>query len=455
MPYKSNFMIYKFILPVTLVFGSFLISCRSENSVESEKVNSDPIRISGGLSGYNTTKAENTIPIDEPYDITSGIFNLIYPASANSSAKTYATVNFDLSNDGIGFVSKLNGSELLWNEVTVSANNSFTLDNIPEQYTTVKNNPTTVDFTDSDNPYSAALLSDENDLLWGSAPTVRESYKTPVEFELHHKMSLLRIQVISEINLSEATVVLTNIVKRVSSFNRTTGTAIVGRRYEYDLEMVNPDKNLKWVTAEGNTYITNNFIIPPQVLQIGTDRTQLRITFTDDYGEKQTYSGYLPYSMSVEGENDESYASSLEFLAEKFLTIRTTIDTHNPVLEFAPVTYVDWVNKGKFTINGYQEGVYTSHDFMSLIEAIQTDSILNMMRYGYQDEKGWHFQIWSDIELDFRDIYDSLYNSDLQFDFILGTHIITVKGVHQTETLEISVENQEELVSILKGTYNN
>lgn len=417
------------------------------------------------MASFASTRDYNDVIPTTPENITSGILNLIYPASTGGSPKTYATVNFDLTNDGIGLVMTTEGKELLWNQVSTAANNSFTLDNIPLSYTTDLSNPITVSFSQNDSPYSAGLLSEGNDLLWGTAPTSAANPKAPVEIELHHKMSLLRVVIDSEIDLSDAIVEISGIVKSVSSFHRTTGKVTVGtnkNNYNYDLRLVEKgndklawaEKNLRTNESESNKFTTRNFIIPPQPLQETNDRSQLKV-FVNVDGEDKVYSGYLPRSMSVQGYEGEDGTAFLEFLSEKFLTIKTTIEAKNPILEFQPVTYVDWVNKGKFVINGYQEGLYDSSNFTDLISAITSNDVLAMSRFGYEKNGEWHFQVWADLELSYEDIENKLKNVDIKFDFIIGAHTITIKK-SDGSVITISQENDnlEDLVDILTGAYN-
>ena len=430
----------------------FFVSCSDagKNIEAPDKGNSsdNPIIINANLSAYATSRS-----YVESGPVTDGFYAMIYRDSHGNNA--YSKIDFETTKNGTGYAYTPEGEELKWSNVTTNPPYRFTLDNIPQSISTSTQSVT----FGNDNPYVASVLNKDgsNDLLWGvtaSSPGI-----PVINFNLNHIMSLLCVEITvnndwtGNLNLSNATVEITNIREKLMSFNRNTGVAITagnGNNTGSTLSLVNPETEpaLTWGNEtpkdqDVTIYLTQEFVIPPQSLAKGNGRPQLVITIPQEGKEDIVYSGYLPTAMTVGGNTDNpEYFAELEFLSGKFLTIHTSLDSPDRVLKFLPATYVDWVYKGRFPITGFMAGVYDADNFFALLDAIKSKDPGQMKYFGSQREDGqWVFNIWSNLILD--NVDTPLKDVDLNFTFELYGHILTIGNV--------MVNTAEELIKILKG----
>ena len=440
-----------FNLSAFVLFGGF--SCSSDIQETTNKYETDIISLSAEIK--ETVRTRDGVYTPEG-PIKGGTFILSY--SDKNSQKALAYVNFDQTTDGIGYVVKPDGRELTWADVVEKPPFIFTLDNVDSQETS------SVSF-DENTIYKASLLDNDkgsNDLIWGSVSLTNTVPVIP--FTLNHRMSLLCVEITVEadkqwnenLDLRNATVEITNLKPRLTSFNRSVGTVMSALQGDSPLTLISPeDPELTWETEPDKdnstmVYITRQFIVPPQVLNTGNKRPELIIKIGED-----VYSGYLPRGMSVQQEEGSVESGQYpEFLSGKFLTIHTTIEGENPHLTFLPVTYVDWVNEGSFHLMPFQAGIYTADNLISLMTAINSGKVYEMSKFGYQKDNIWYFQIWSNLELDFNQI-ESI-DSSIEFEFEFHSHTVTITMESEENEIKLTEENDgpQILVEILKGTYS-
>ena len=123
---------------------------------------------------------------------------------------------------------------------------------------------------------------------------------------------------------------------------------------------------------------------------------------------------------------------TLAFLKEHVLTIRTLITEAPPELVFMPVLVTEWVDKGEFSLEGHQAGIYKEEEFYDMIEQYQQNNVFQLARYGYKTEKDdgteekiWVFNIWHSLVLEDR-IKGSMVRNNGQDDFEFNFNRYTV-----------------------------
>ena len=404
--------------------------------------------------------------------VTTGQFYLTY--HPNSTSYSVATVDFDKSmGAGFGIVTTPAGTELEWGDILGANSQTFFLDNVPTTLgigTTGRSTLVELDnLLPGANPFIAApfdSINGTNDLLWGRDVETRGA--STLNFSgnnsLNHMMSKVMVQVqvanseFGDIDLSNATIVLTNICQTPLTYDRTTGVLDLGENPEgADLTIVGGDSGQSWNSAvrtssdENVCYTSASFVVPPQSLAIDQTRTQLIIYVNDE--ENTVYSGYLPYAMELEN----GYPMALSFLSSYSLLIRTMITPDAPELVFMPVQVINWVNKGSYPLESRQAGIYTTREFLNMMSQYYPNyNSYQMAHYGFTsdpDNGPWYINIRRALELNYDDIYNKmpLYtNPDgVPVVYSFNSH----RYVIQVTYSDGSVKNvtDEELLSITSG----
>lgn len=407
--------------------------------------------------------------------VESGEYYLSYPNTNRDY--TLAIVDFDKEREttpGLGLVNTLDGSELKWTNIGGSPV-TFYLDNVSDRY----GEGMEITFSDGDNPFVAGLFDfDEgtNDLLWGEK-SVNTGTKS-LGFDLHHNMSRVRVQVqvvhtdnsVGEISLEGAKVEITNLHPRPVSYNRLDGTLGLDPAEELKpVTIVAPESEMSgygWKEVisddpDNEVYVSQDIVLPPQ--SIAEDDSRSRLVITLENGD--VYSGILPHAMLIANgdETTPNYPVTLSFLKEYVLTIRTLITETPPELAFMPVWVMDWVDKGDFTLEAHQSGIYSASEFYKLIGYYEVLNEYQLVRYGYlmtpevpagNTQKIWLFNFFSSVVLDYGQIYDKMKpgheveekGKAKDFTFSFNNYAVYVKNGED----EIRV-SEEELYALVTG----
>lgn len=386
--------------------------------------------------------------------VRNGEFYLTYPPV--SGTPLLATVQFKMNPEfpEMGIVTDGNGNELKWIHV-FRPNPTFYLDNVPPALSDVSSadSVTEIRLDPNANPFKAGLFDEErNDLLWGTV-TATHGAKT-VHFDLHHNMARVRVEITvdrknemeeGDLDLEGAKVYITSLIHNPVSYNRLDGSLALGDDPYYEsLVLVDErdgnDDKMGWgAIKDKNNYSTQDFVLPPQGLLEDDQRPKLVIELKSGV----TYSGILPHAMLVMDENADptdpttpAYPVALHFLKEHILTIRTTITEDPPELIFMPVTVVQWVDKGNFTIEAHEAGIYTATEFGRLIEYYADNNEYQLIRYGKQiqeeesTEKKWEFVFFHSVTLDYDTIAGSMHDrskGQVDFYFVFNNYAVYVR----------------------------
>ena len=432
-------------------------ACTGGGLTPPETDSGEPVRISAEVSGELHSRAYDSGPVYE------GIFYLTYPAngSGNNLSWTVAVADFDKKNDGMGIVTTPQNNELKWNDVGGGSVPTFCLDNVPTDLDRNGNtDPTTVVFEETTNPFKAAPFDEEkgsNDLLWGDKQVSRDTRR--IDFDLHHYMSKVRLVITADetnsqegdLDLSDATVSISSLVLTPVSYNRLDGSLSLGDNPDYEtLEFVKDVGDWYKIKTDGTNgkttvYTTRDFVLPPQGLLDDDKRPRLTIRLKNG----KEYSGILPHAMEVDysrtDKKDDSYPVTLAFLKEHVLTIRTLITEAPPELVFMPVLVTEWVDKGEFSLEGHQAGIYKKEEFYDMIEQYQQNNVFQLARYGYKTEKDdgteekiWVFNIWHSLVLDDQ-IKGSMVRNNGQddFEFNFNRYTVSLKDGPAVSTAEL------------------
>lgn len=414
--------------------------------------------------------------------VRDGIYNLSYMLPDNENWNV-ASVDFNkegANTPGIGIVTVPVDEELRWLGVGGGATPTFYLDNVDADRGTQASTKTDIMFGEGKNPYIAAVydsISGSNDLLWGSAMAQRNNTKT-INFDLNHNLAMVRVQVTVDrtnasdtepLDVENAKVEITSVNQTPLSYNRLDGnlTLSTDESAYTTLTVVDPeDPARQWNNDTKDpendnitTYYSVNFILPPQELLADQNRPKLVITLPNN----TVYSGIIPHAMLVDDmiHDEPSYPAALSFLKGHILTLRTVITEEPPTLAFMPVTVVRWVDKGDFTIEAHQAGIYTPQEFYNLIAYYKAGNDYQLERYGWletiKDDDGneidtkWKFDFFNSVTLDFDKIYNTLTpesNGMKDFYFAFNNYRIYVEN---TKTgVEVNVTPQQ-LYNIVTG----
>lgn len=412
-----------------LLMAVVAAGCDPESGADGEREEGDIVRVAAEVARQISTRA-----YQEQGKVTEGTYYLTYPTSNDS--KQLAEVRFGVegSASDIGMVIvPPDSKELKWIDVGGGATPTFYLDNVERRYAVEEKSTLTEIVFNEDNPFVAGLFDltenaaarPANDLLWGSQQASRGAKM--VSFDLHHYMARVRVQVTvdrtneqenGDLDLEGATVTISSLVHKPYSYNRLDGTMALsapdenpayetltlvgtgddGETYHWN-EMVDEDRN-----GLNDVYTTCDFVLPPQGLLEDDGRPVLTIQLADkaDGTKGKVYSGILPHAMEI----DDGYPVALSFLKEYILTIRTVVTETPPELSFMPVQVVQWVDKGDFTIEAHQSGVYTVAEFDNLVKYYNENNTYQLVRYGKfnEEKKKWVFDFWHSVTLDYEKI---------------------------------------------------
>lgn len=475
-----------------------VVACSSE-----EPTLSDPSEKGGTFTVIAEVAQQlysrGSMNVEDGY-VKEGLCYLSYPPR-DKDDYGLAEVNFhkEPASPGIGIVTILEDGddkdkELKWDKVKGSS--PLYLDNVSPELAASGSTPTYISFSPDNNPYKAGLYKDvskedTNDLLWGDQ-NVNQNTKN-IHFDLHHQMAGVRVQVTvdctndlgnGDLDLEDAEVAITSINHTPIAYNRLDGSLLLTELdeskegetgYDYDeiyKEHYQPlilfGEGLEWAKIykdEKNenikTYVTQDFVLPPQDLLAGKYRPKLEITLKN--GTK--YSGILPHAMFIEKPSEDNsssdgaltYPVALSFLKEHILTIRTVITQDPPELAFMPVMVVEWVDKGEFTLEAHQSGIYTADEFESLIKYYGANREYQLPRYGRLvttgDVEKWQFDFFSSVRLDRKKIANSMLINNGQKDFYFNFNNYPIYIIEQEgdPTELIGAEGQQELYNIVTG----
>ena len=130
-------------------------------------------------------------------------------------------------------------------------------------------------------------------------------------------------------------------------------------------------------------------------------------------------------------------------------------------MEFLPVWVVDWVDKGEFTLEAHQSGIYTANEFYSLIRYYQDNNEYQLERYGsvkdVDNRKYWQFDFWSSVQLEYDKIFDKMHPGNgkpengpsLNFQFDYNNYGIFVVNGDSEQSKKVS---QDDLYRIVTGS---
>lgn len=467
---SNKINIYKF-LPLTFCAAYLFTGCVDNVSPEEK----DPFAEQTIQIGGKVTSPLNTRTYVASGPVSEGQYYLTY--NSTNSTEQVATVNFGYpSSPTTGIVTTPDNDELRWDMVGGTGNTIMFLDNV-KGYGATTVNSTTINFNDAYNPFKAApfdSINGTNDLLWGSTEAVRGSKK--INFPLYHNMARFRIMITAdasnevfggEVGLDEnATVVLTSVGQNPESYNRLTGELFLGEEPVYtDLTLVDNTENgnLDWhfsyypetSNPAVKTYVTSDFVLPPQLLQDDDNRPRLVITTKAG----KVFSGILPHAMQVEyADQEEPYPVAMAFLRQHIVTIYTEISQNPPELIFMPVKVIDWVDKGEWILEGHQAGLYLTSDFMDLLAYYADGNLYQLARYGFPDEDGfWTFNFWRGTVLKFSDIANKMPVNAMPtgmtgFEFVFNGY---GQNVQLNDGTIIPVTAQQLYQIVTQGTYTN
>ena len=440
------------------------------------------------VTAYATESAlTRTVTYQDYGDVTSGTYYLAYPR--NGLGPNFAEVEFGA--DGYGkAIAMPNRGQLTWKQIgNGNSDRSLGLTNVsPEKHNNYdKDNPyvNPIVFKDDETQFVAGRYIpygelNTNDILLASKSqyrngTTQDHTSNYVHFELHHCMA--RVRVIVETHpdkgsfdpldglLEKAMVDITNVVLKPYSFipfigDKTNFSDVVSisedgtlNNCRFDnINLLNTlyDADSEWAETgnlnqeeypDGKYFTTYDILLPPQMLR-ENDRPRLVITVPDETKPNgvKTYSGVLPHVMFDDKDNQFQF----EFLAEHLLTIRTMISNDLPELIFMPAKVVEWVDKGSFSLDAQQAGIYTENDFMRLIECYNGENPKKLLQFGTCKNDKWVFDIFSNLSLS-GDIAEQMKveNGKQDYSFNFNTwYTVKVDGSQVTET---------KLKSILSG----
>lgn len=397
-------------------------------------------------------------------DVTDGTYYLSYPAASDNA---YHLADVEFGRDGadptIGWIQTADNKPLRWTAIGGGATPTFYLDNVSPELSTDATDPMTVLF-DDDNPYMAALydsIKETNDLLWGDKQIGRDA--GTINFDLHHCMARIVVQVTvdktneqqeGDLDLEGATVQITHINRRPLSFNRYDGTLTLSDEENVYGTLTFAGEGTKWSdhwqdSENVTTYLTHSCILPPQGLAEDENRPRLVITLKNG----NSYSGILPHAMEIEQPIGNPTPAALYFLREHILTIRTVITEEPPGLSFMPVQVVEWVDKGHFSLEGHQSGIYTPEEFYKLLEYYEAYNEYQLPRYGrlVTSDDGttyWQFDFWNFVELDYSEIYRKITaDNSKEAGFLFVSNGFTVRVRKGDDVKDVTMDQLYELVT--------
>lgn len=457
---KNNIFTYFTLLAIVLT----VTGCSDRNfDGDPSELDSPPVYVKADIkhnSQSRTYQAEG--------EIVDGTYNLTYPTTA-TDVYNVGEVRFGISaeNPQIGYVTLPGDLPLKWLSVGGGSTPTLYLDNIPRNLDGATTS-TTVTFAAGSNPYIAApfdSIGGSNDMLWGAEMFQRNA--GTLHFNLQHAMARVRLIITvdnsnGDIDLTGATVKITNLNQTPLSFNRLDGTFGLNTddmsAYSELVFIAPGDDNRSWIHQyslpdDKNVYQSPDFILPPQDILQDDNRPQLIITLANGV----QYSGILPSAMLIgDGVHDEpSYPVAFSFLSQYVLTIRTVVTDEPPTLTFMPVYVMKWVDKGSFDEEAHQSGIYTEQEFYKMIEYYNNGNTFQLDRYGKQkevnDNKVWHFDFWHGVTLDYNRINGKMKVNDKAGPFTFSFNNFTISVKYNDTEEGVKAVSSTELYSILTG----
>ena len=460
---KTSFHTLAFPLSAALLLLG--AACTRQETPSVSPADGRTITVSAGLAQMVHTKADETI-------VMEGIYQLFYPKTDGVYGPAAVDFHKEGTEPGIGIITVSGDQALKWSNVGGGATPTFYLDNTdPALGEADPEEPMRILLPENGNPYDAGrFVEDENDLLWATSQENRG--KGTLNFQLHHQLSRVRIQVTVNkenelpnypLDLEGATVSISHLNQHPIAYDRRDGTLALSEDGDAWQTLVFVDKEgvgIDWTnpTPEPEAdndkifvYTTQDFVLPPQGLLEDEKRPRLTIRLKSG----KTYSGILPHAMEIAGEDpgSPSVPVALYFLKEHILTIRTVITEEPPELAFLPVRVVEWVDKGEFTIEGHQAGLYTEEEFRRMIKEYQDYNEYQLTRYGHlvtvDGEQIWHFNIFRGFTLTESAVRNTMIpgGDKKNFRFNLNNYTVLVTGDNgQSRSV-----NAEELYRIVSG----
>lgn len=495
-----------------------LTSCVQEDPVlGGYNDDNESIRVSAVVAPSDQTRVY--FGSGEVERVTSGIFYLTFPKAGNETSTNAlyrtATVDFDASASEVGYAYFTNDDgaqkDLKWKHVWNEGNTArtFYMHNInPEYYTETYTETSStkrtqyyqkVSFKETSPFYTIRPLDKDygtNDIITGSV-SASNSVTNGLEFSLNHRLSLLKLKIdvyASEtdnrtIDLSHATVTMSNLYTRLSSFSISypttfgTGTTYSAGTYSTRAPFTikgNEEGDPDWedviygsylaqdgLTYKMNEYRSLEFVIPPQPLVSGyTPEFIVKVPKEDvtgslaDAGEFVEYKGKLPESMFtvVDGVMGNAPIATA-FTSGTQLNVVASINSPDTELHFAPVTVETWVSKGTYTINTNQGGIYNLKDFQNMVAAYRSGNRATFEKYGYSTSDGsFVIQFWSNVEIP-EEVFEGLLlkgcmeenpENPIKFMFLFNGNVIKVTQNGSVQSLE-DTEGQLELYNIVTG----
>lgn len=508
-----------------LLMGMICFSCVQDDfSIVEDNAGDmeDAIRIKATISPNTQTRTYYGNTTEEA--VSEGTFYITYPRNTNPE-ETMSYTKYDMGtvvfgNDedpftGYAYFEK-DGvkKDLKWRNIKGEGSSSVTLfiHNIPPELYTIVNTGSDYNttyrqkysFKAGSNPYVASPLdtvNGSNDLIICGGSSV-SSYggksansKTDLEFNLYHRLSLLKLNFdvyASEdqgmVDLTNAKVYITNLYTTLSTINlyyctnsnfRSSSSsssyqdALIQDKKDqiaivFPKDAISGDDNLiqesiAWKNVfdfpdfkdeEGEIrhrtlYCAQPFIFPPQAFsedsrpQIIVEVPKEDVTgSTQDEGEVVRYTGYLPtvmYTPNAEGEYNSVLSTALT--SGYVLNVTATINSPNSELSFAPVKVENWVSKNTYSVSTKKAGIYSANDFNKLIDAYQKGRIGELERYGFQSgDNTFVFQLWANIILDETEIEGMmepgkymLSQDDISFSFLFNGYAVTLSDGDEDE----------------------
>lgn len=395
--------------------GLILAACSESGLNEPSGEWSDaPLRITASVNEEITTRADEPFPSDVDFYFT-------YTPSGQSNYNS-KQILFDAKGDDKEIY-------LNWENVKISSNLYFVLDNVPKEDASTSNSIDLTKIPDKEDQkedqtanrnYNAQPESGTgkgNDILWQriAVPTKPNTLE-PIHFELQHLMSKVSFEISSSndeiknlLKQDKTTVKLWNVVKEPKddegsyTFDRIKGTVTI------DGELINQDNAVsiagKEATSEEDivSVTTDSWIFPPQEFRDKNNRPKLQVCITDETDKTKTFTGTLPESMMIEIEDETNEVTSkpLEFLPGYHLVIRVKLGYWTDhTIYFKPVLVKKWKEYGPSDININQVGVYDAEGLTELVEAWNDESNTNLLtfkKYGVLEGDTWTFNLWKSI----------------------------------------------------------
>lgn len=390
--------------------GLILAACSESGLNEPSGEWSDaPLRITASVNEEITTRADEPFPSDVDFYFT-------YTPSGQSNYNS-KQILFDAKGDDKKIY-------LNWENVKISSNLYFVLDNVPKDDNYTSNNIDLTKIIDKEDQltnrdYNAQPESGTgkgNDILWQriAVPTKPNTLE-PIHFELQHLMSKVSFEISSSndeiknlLKPGKTTVKLWNVVKEPSTnngsytFDRIKGTVTIsGDLNEQNNAVIIEGKE---ETSEENivSVTTDSWIFPPQEFRDKDNRPKLQVCITDETDETKTFTGTLPESMIIIDEDGKKTSHLLEFLPGYHLVIRVELGnwTTDQTIYFKPVLVKKWKEYGPLDININQVGVYDAEGLKKLVDAWNAgpdNNLLTLKKYGVLEGDTWTFNLWKSI----------------------------------------------------------